>query len=142
VSRRDRGSMSLELVIVTPLLVGFMMLMVSLGRIVEAQSQVDGAARDAARAASVSRDRGSAAVAARLAARTTLGERDGGRQWCMSAPTVEFSPAGTNWTRGGQVTIEVSCTIDLSGLSLIAVAPTKTVSGSATAPLDTLRRVE
>lgn len=140
--RGDAGSMSLELAIVTPLLVGFMMLMVSLGRVVEAQSQVDGAARDAARAASVARDRFGAAEAARRAAHTTLGERDGGRKWCMSDPTVRFDSARTDWSRGGQVTIVVSCTIDLSGLSLIAVAPTKTVTGSATAPLDTLRRVE
>lgn len=142
--RRDGGSMSLELAIMTPLLVGFMMLMVSLGRVVEAQSQVDGAARDAVRAASVARERLSAGNAARVAARTTLSGREntgsGGKEWCMGGPTTSVDMSA--WGPGGQVSVTVSCKIDLSGLSLIAVASTKTVTGTATAPLDTLRRVE
>jgi Flp pilus assembly protein TadG len=139
------GSMSLELAIMTPILVGFMLLMVSLGRIVEAQSQVDGAARDAVRAASIARERLAAGNAARLAARTTLSGRpdNGGaarREWCMGGPTTSVDL--TDWAPGGQVTVTVTCKVDLSGLSLIAVAPTKTVTGTATAPLDTLRRVD
>jgi Flp pilus assembly protein TadG len=152
-ARPERGSMSLELAIMTPVLVGFMMLLVSLGRIVEAQSQVDGAARDAARAASVARERIVAGNAARNAARDTLSGRpapgdlgnggNGGanREWCMGGGPVTSVDFG-NWAPGGQVSVTVSCRIDLSGLSLISVAPTKTVTGTATAPLDTLRRVE
>jgi Flp pilus assembly protein TadG len=138
------GSMSLELAIMTPILVGFMLLMVSLGRIVEAQSQVDGAARDAVRAASIAREPLAAGNAARLAARTTMSGRpdNGGAraEWCMGGPTTSVDLTG--WAPGGQVTVTVTCKVDLSGLSLIAVAPTKTVTGTATAPLDTLRRVD
>jgi Flp pilus assembly protein TadG len=128
--------MALELALLTPLLVAFMMVMVGLGRVVEAQSQVDGAARDAARAASLGRTRPGADAAATAAAEQTLS----GRKWCSTQPStdVDFS----EWRRGGQVSVAVHCEIDLAGLSLIGFSPSKTMTGTATAPIDTLRRVE
>ena len=51
----QRGSMAAELTIITPLLLVFLMLLAGLGRLIDAQGQVDGAARDAARAASLQR---------------------------------------------------------------------------------------
>lgn len=134
--RRDNGTMALELALLTPLLVAFMLVMVGLGRVVEAQSQVDGAARDAARAASLSRTRPAARSAAVEAAVRTLA----GKRRCRTVPdtTVDFS----EWRRGGQVSVAVHCQIDLSGLSLIGFHPSRTMSGTATAPIDTLRRVE
>ncbi|HZE33015.1 MAG TPA: hypothetical protein VE198_16460 [Actinoallomurus sp.] len=47
-----------------------------------------------------------------------------------------------DWHRGGQVSVAVSCDIDLTGLSLIGFSPSRTMTGTATAPIDTLRRVE
>jgi Flp pilus assembly protein TadG len=128
--------MALELALLTPLLVAFMMVMVGLGRVVEAQSQVDGAARDAARAASLGRTRPGANAAARDAADQTLS----GRKWCRRQPTtdVDFS----QWQRGGQVSVAVRCDINLTGLSLIGFSPSRTMTGTATAPIDTLRRIE
>jgi Flp pilus assembly protein TadG len=127
--------MALELALLTPLLVAFMMVMVGLGRVVEAQSQVDGAARDAARAASLGRTPHEADTAAASAAEQTLS----GRKWCRRQPatSVDFS----QWRRGGQVSVAVQCDIDLSGLSLIGFSPTKSMTGTATAPIDTLRRI-
>lgn len=131
----DRGTMALEMALLTPLLVAFMMLMVGLGRVVEAQSQVDGAARDAARAASLGRTR----VGARTAAVDAAGATLSGKK-CRRGPrtSVDFS----QWRRGGQVSVAVHCDVDLSGLSLIGLTPVKTMTGTATAPIDTLRRVE
>ena len=63
----DRGSMSLEMVLVTPLFVAFLLFLAGAGRMVDAKSQVDGAARDAVRSASIAR---SAPAAQRLAAET------------------------------------------------------------------------
>ena len=134
--RRDAGTMALELALLTPLLVAFMMVMVGLGRVVEAQSQVDGAARDAARAASLGRTRHGADTAAKAAARQTLG----GRKWCRRQPNTEVK--FEDWHPGGQVTAEVSCDIDLTGLSLIGFSPSRKMIGKATAPIDTLRRVK
>ncbi len=135
---RDAGTMSLELALLAPVLVAFMMLMVGLGRVVEAQSQVDGAARDAARAASIARTRGGAESAARDAAAATM---QGKKQWCEGGPRTGIEWGRSQWRRGGQVTASVRCVIDLSGLSLIKLTPSKTMTGSATAPIDTLRRV-
>jgi Flp pilus assembly protein TadG len=136
--RRDTGTMSLELALLAPLLVAFMMLMVGLGRVVEAQSQVDGAARDAARAASIARTRGDAENLATSAADATMSGR---RQWCQGGPHTAVEWGRTQWRRGGQVTISVQCAVDLGGLSLIGLAPSKTMTGTATAPIDTLRDV-
>jgi hypothetical protein len=135
--RRDAGTMSLELALLTPLLIAFMMLMVGLGRIVEAQSQVDGAARDAARAASIGRTQAGAYAGAANAAEATM---SGKKQLCQGGPRTSVDFAG--WRRGGQVVVRVECDIDLGGLSLIGLMPTKTMVGTATAPLDTLRRIE
>ncbi len=137
--RRDAGTMSLELALLAPVLVAFMMLMVGLGRVVEAQSQVDGAARDAARAASIARTRLGAQNAAVAAAQATM---SGKKQWCQGGPRTSIQWGRTQWRRGGQVTTSVQCVIDLSGLSLIKLTPSKTMTGSATAPIDTLRRVQ
>jgi hypothetical protein len=127
--------MALELALLTPLLVAFMMVMVGLGRVVEAQSQVDGAARDAARAASLERTTKNADDAAADAAEETLS----GRKWCREQPRTEVD--FSQWRRGGQVSVAVHCEIDLSGLSLIGFTPTKSMTGTATAPIDTLRRI-
>ncbi|GLY76812.1 TadE family protein [Actinoallomurus iriomotensis] len=134
--RRDAGTMALELALLTPVLVAFMMVMVGLGRVVEAQSQVDGAARDAARAASLARSTAGANKAAADAAEQTLS----GRKWCRRLPgtTVDFS----QWRQGGQVSVAVHCDIDLTGLSFIGFSPSRTMTGTATAPIDTFRRIE
>lgn len=129
--------MALELAILTPLLVAFMMLMVGLGRIVEAQSQVDGAAHDAARAASIARTRAGAEAAAREAVDAVMGGR---KLWCQGGPRTDVDLS--DWRRGGQVTVSVSCDADLGGLSLVGLAASKTLTGRATAPIDTLRRLE
>jgi Flp pilus assembly protein TadG len=132
----DAGTMSLELVLLTPLLVAFMMLMVGLGLVVEGQGQVEGAARDAARAASIGRTTVDADAAARAAAEATLSDR---KQRCQGGAHtfVDFA----QWRPGGQVTVTVRCHIDLGGLSLIGLAPAKTMTGTATAPIDTFRRL-
>jgi TadE-like protein len=109
--------MALELALLTPLLVAFMMVMVGLGRVVEAQSQVEGAARDAARAASLGRSQRGAKAAAESAGKQTLS----GRKWCRRPPRtdVDFQ----EWRRGGQVSVTVQCEIDLSGLSSASARP-------------------
>ena len=133
-ARGDRGSMALELTLLTPVLIAFMMLMVGVGRMVEAQGQVDGAARDAARAASVARSRGDAAAFADRAAKGTL------QTQCQGGPKV--SPDLSEWVPGGQVTVTVTCDVDLGGMTLIGLPGSKTMTGTATVPLDTFRRTD
>jgi TadE-like protein len=130
-SRGDRGSLAIELVILTPILVLFMAVLVALGRIVEAQGQVDGAARDAARAASIAQNPGTALSDAQTAADGDLI----GASKCADTPNVTFG-GGTDLTPGGVVNIIVTCRVALPALSFIGFQ-TKTITGHASAPIDT-----
>ena len=70
--RGETGSAAVELTLLTPLFVLFLLLVVAAGRMATARADVDGAARDAARAASDARDAASADRASREAASATL----------------------------------------------------------------------
>jgi hypothetical protein len=118
-------------VILTPILVLFMAVLVALGRVVEAQGQVDGAARDAARAASVAQNPGTALGDAQTAASADLI----GSGKCTDTPHVTFG-GGTNLAPGGVVDVIVTCRVGLPALSFIGFQ-TKTITGHASAPIDT-----
>ena len=126
--------MALEFVIMAPVLVAFMMLMVGVGRIVSAQSQVDSAARDAVRDASIARSAGQAESRASAAARASLDKYN----WCQGGPRTLTDTSA--WAPGGRVAVTVTCDADLGGLSLIGLPGSKRMTAQATAPLDTFRR--
>lgn len=127
---RERGSIAVETVLLAPVFLLFLMFLAGAGRLVQAQGEVNGAARDAARAASVQRDHAGAENAAAETARQTL---DGS---CASSSS---SLAGTEWAEGGQVIVTVICDLDLSFLGFGA---SRRLTGDAVAPLETFRRVE
>src|SRR5487761_1907681 len=106
-TRRDRGSMAVEFAILAPSFIVLVLLLVG-GRIVEAQGQVDGAARDAARAASVQVYGNQVLGAVQSAARSDL--TPGGHDMCPGGMT----PHWTGGTAAGAVSVTVQCTIDLS----------------------------
>jgi Flp pilus assembly protein TadG len=130
--RDERGSLSLELVILTPILILLMMFLVGLGRLVEAQGQVDGAARDAARAASIAQDYGTAEQNAQQAADSDLT----GSASCTATPDVQFD-GDTDLAPGGVVNVAIRCNVNLSFLSLLGIGASKTIVGHASAPIDT-----
>lgn len=126
-ARTERGSMAVEMVLLTPAFVLLMLFLVGVGRFVEAQGQADGAARDGARAASIQSQRAMVGGAVSQAAQQDLDPS--GKDRCPDGTTT--------WWKGssaaGTVTVTVNCTINL------AVVPglgTKTVIGQAVAPLD------
>ncbi|MER7207080.1 TadE/TadG family type IV pilus assembly protein [Streptosporangium sp. NPDC000239] len=125
----ERGSLSAEAVLLAPVFLLFLLFLVGAGRIVEAQGEVNGAARDAARAASVERTRSDAESAADEAAKGSLSGQ--------CEPDVSL--AGTDWKAGGQVKVTVTCSLDLDFLGFGAA---KDMRGDAVAPLEQLRRVE
>ncbi|GAA2624191.1 TadE/TadG family type IV pilus assembly protein [Actinomadura fulvescens] len=128
---RDRGSMSLEMVLVTPLFVAFLLLLAGAGRMVDAKSQVDGAARDAVRAASVARSAGAAENLAQETAALNLR----GNKWCSGGPNVTVDTG--DWGPGGKVSVTVVCDVDLGDLAFIGFPGTKRLSGTSVAPIDT-----
>jgi hypothetical protein len=129
---RDGGTMSLEMVLMTPIFVAFLMLLAGAGRIVDAQSQVDSAARDAVRAASIARSHEGAAKLAQSGATGSLS----GAGWCQGGPQANLAP-GTRWEPGGQVRVIVTCEVDLGDLSLVGLPGTKKMTATASAPIDT-----
>lgn len=131
--RTDRGTTSIELVLVAPVFLAVLFLMVGLGRIVEAEGRVQGAARDAARAASIARSADSATDAARRAATTNLAERG------VSCVSFELAVDTASFRPGGQVHVTVACKADLSGLGLSGLPGSKTLRADATAPLERYR---
>jgi Flp pilus assembly protein TadG len=130
--RVQRGSMAIEIVLLTPVLIAFTMLVVAGGRFVGRQGDVDSAARDAARAASIERTAESAVDVARSVAAASL--PDGAA--CQPAAVDT-----TNWTEGGSVGVTIRCRVSYSGLGLIGLPGSARVEGSSVAPLDQFRRV-
>lgn len=132
-SSDERGSASLELALMAPVLVVLMLFVVLVGRLGQARADVDRAARDAARAASTARTSEAAHERAAAVARTTLAE--GGvscRSMTIGLDTGAFAP-------GGAVHATVGCTVDLSDLSLLGVPGSRTVTSSFTQTVDAYR---
>lgn len=131
-TRDDRGSAALEVVLIAPVLVLTIFLVVAVARMSEARSQVSTAAYDAARAASITG--GTAAVpAGEEAARASLAERG------LSCRSVDVDVDVTGLRPGGRVLARVSCTADLSEVAMPGVPGTRTFSADAVVPVEAHR---
>jgi Flp pilus assembly protein TadG len=113
-NRCDRGAAeALSLVLIAPVVIGLALLVVSLGRGVDARAQVRTAAESAAQAAALERTPSEARAAAERAATAMLVDRD----TCAPPPTVvvdtsEFRP-------GGVVAVTVSCSVSNRGVEVV-----------------------
>lgn len=126
----DRGSIAVEVTLLAPLMVAFMLLVVAFGRAVAVKGQVEAASRDAVRAASFER---SSAAASGAAIRTARAQLDG-RADCTGADL------GGTFAAGGVITVTLRCKVDYSDLGLIGVPGSLTVESESAAPLDVYRR--
>lgn len=126
--------MSVELAVIAPGLIALLLLIGAGGRVVEVQGHIDGAARDAARAASLAQSPGEASQFAQQAALGDLGQSS----WCTGGSVqaqVSGFPAGD--IPGPQnVTVTVRCSVDMSPFKLLGFGQTMQFTGSAIAPLD------
>ena len=131
--RGDAGLAVLELVIATTVLISVLLLVVGFGRYSEAQQLAEQAAGAAARAASLD---ATPAQATRDAQQTAADSVASAGQSCtdlqVSVDTSAFHP-------GGQVSVTVSCTADLSQLTLAGFGLNETVRSTQTAPLENYR---
>lgn len=125
----------MELAVLAPVLVVLLLLVVASGRLVLAHQEVDAAAADAARAASIANSASAAQLAAQGAAQTDLAGHGitctSFRSW---VDTSDFTP-------GGAVRVTVSCTASFSGLALLALPGSQTLSSESTAPIDLYRTI-
>jgi Flp pilus assembly protein TadG len=127
------GGAAIELVLCTPLLLALLMLAVLAGRVAQTRAEVDGAARDAARAASIARDAASASRAAHRAATATLGQHG------VICRSLDVATDTAGFRAGGVVAVRLACTIDLADLSLLRVPGSRTATSRFVEPLDTFR---
>ncbi|PJM99206.1 septum determining protein [Streptomyces sp. CB01201] len=126
----DRGLSTIEVVILAPVMILFILVLVAFGQLVDGRGAVDGAARDAARAGSIQKDLGTALSEAKAAAQADLADV------CSGPVTVRQTSAG--WTDAEFFTVEVSCRI--RGLAMLGLDVPTTLTGTSTSPLDPFKR--
>jgi Flp pilus assembly protein TadG len=135
--RTDRGSASIELTLLVPVLVLVLGLLVAGGRLWFARTTVAEAAQTGARAASLARTAGAATTAGRDAATASLataGLRCDGVS--VQIRTAAFAvPVGTPATVGSVV----RCTVPLADIALPGLPGSIALTGTGAAALDTYR---
>ncbi|WP_406077711.1 TadE/TadG family type IV pilus assembly protein [Micromonospora sp. NBC_00858] len=147
----ERGSVSIEVAVLAPAFIALMVLAGVAGRSAVAAEAIDAAAHDAARAASISRNSGTARAEARAAARKQL---DWHGLACTNAlnPTFSGSVAGKPTSfdaafrsavgQDATVTVEIACVVSFRDISLDAVPgmPIENrITARFTSPLDRYR---
>jgi len=134
-TREELGSLTVELVVLTPVLFALGLAALAFGRVSEAHQQVVEASRAGAEAAAVLPDAGSARWGAAATAAVGIFDRF---HTCahsqIDTDTRHFYP-------GGYVTVTVACQVDLSDVSIPGVPASTTVTASATAPIDPYRAI-
>ena len=134
-SRGDRGSLTVELVVLTPVLFVVLLTTLFFGRVVEARQQVVEAARAGAESAAVLPTVGTAQWVGSI---DSVVELIGRSHTCAHA-TVTMDTS--HFVPGGYVTAHVSCLVLLADVGFPGLPGSTTVSASATAPLDPYRSV-
>ena len=136
-SRDERGSTAVETLIMATAAMSLVLIVVASGRYVDAAAQAGDAAYAAARAASLETAVGPAYAAGRDAARASLTERG------KSCHSLQVSFAGTNFTPGGDVTVEVTCTASLLDTGALGrqlgLQPHRSFTERAVVPIETYR---
>jgi len=134
---RERGSATVEMVIIAPLLIMMTLFMVGLGRLASTREIVDGAARDGAREASMARN----AVVAGQRAQAVVQDTLQGRHVTCQNLQVNTDATSASFRPGGTVTVDVSCTVANQDVVLSGLPGSATLHGTFAAPIDQYRGV-
>jgi Flp pilus assembly protein TadG len=126
----DRGLSTIEVVILAPVMILFILVLVAFGQLVDGRGALDGAARDAARAGSIQKDHGTAMAEARKAAEADLSD-------VCSGP-VSVVQTSQGFEPDTIFTVEVSCQV--RGLAMLGLDVPTTLTSSFSSPLDPFRR--
>jgi Flp pilus assembly protein TadG len=120
------------LVILTPLLVGFLLLVVVAGRVALARNDVEAAAAAGARAASLRQTPAAARADAEATVQRALVDRG------VTCSGLAVDVAG-DLQPGGEVTVRVACRVDLEDVRIPGVPSARTVEASAGHVVDRYR---
>jgi len=119
IGRRDRGAAdALGLVLIAPAVIGLAILVVALGRGVDARAQVRSAAEASAQAAALERDAGSATIAANRVALAMLVDSD----TCSNPSTRVVYPQAASPASGisfGLVEVTIECEVSDRGIEAV-----------------------
>lgn len=134
--KSERGSVTLEWVVLTPAVLLLIALLALAGRVALANGAVEQAAADAARAASLARGASSAEADARAAAELSL---TGQGLQCLDT-TIDVNTAGFNTSPGqfANVTVTITCPIRVLDLPLPGIGP-RVATSTAVSPIDAYR---
>lgn len=131
--KRQDGSVTTEVVLLTPVMLVLLGFVVMTGRIGDVDSAVTNAAQQAARAATLVGTPAAAKVTADSTAHANL---DVLGVICaalsVAVDTSRFQP-------GGDVAVEVTCTVELSDVAFTGLPGNKTVHARAVEVIDTYR---
>lgn len=132
----DRGSVTVELAIVAPALLLLLAGLVFAGRLQTASAAVEQASRTAARDASLARD----AAAARTAATAAADRELSGTQCVATSTAIDVSGFDSRLGTAAAVTATISCTVSIADLAAPGLPGTRTITATATSPLDRYRQ--
>jgi Flp pilus assembly protein TadG len=137
----DEGSLTVELVVLTPVLFAMALMILIFGRVSESHQQVDSAAAAGAEAAAVLPDPTSAQTGASIeAAIDVSGQADTCLGSQVSTDVSHFYPGGyVGVDQGGYVTVTVRCQVGLADISVLGMPTSVVAQASATAPIDPYR---
>ena len=138
---RERGSTSLELVLIAPILLSVLLLVAALGRHADVQGAVDQAARDAARSATATRDYDAAREAVSNTIEASLATAP---ESCRDSESHDVSTTHDNRFEASDgydpadmniLTVTVSCDVDVSDLSFIGFGDTLHLTAAFSSPI-------
>lgn len=127
--RDDRGSASVELAILAPLVGILLACVVLVGRVQIARADLEGAARSAARDLSMARDPDAVQRDVEEGLDLTL------KVGSPSCRSLSFTPV----LRATEVSVTIACVVDLQAAAVLPVPGTMTVTARATEVVDTYR---
>lgn len=129
----DRGSIAVEVAVVAPAFVFLMLLVVFAGKVAEADGNVERAASQAARAASLRQDPGDATEDAETTAAQNLA--------ASGVPCSALTTAvdTTSFRAGGTVSVTVTCEASMSDVTLLGVPGSRTFTARVVEVIDRYR---
>lgn len=135
--RGERGSATLEAVILVPAFLLFVALVIAAGRVAIARQGVQAAAAEAARQASIARTAGEANAKAQAGAQQTLTDQ---QLRCLSSSvTTDTSGFAAPVGMPASVSATVTCEVDLAGVVIPGLPGSLAITASFQSPLDTFR---
>ena len=129
----ERGSASVELTLLAPLLLVILLFVVGLGRMAHARQQVESVSADAARAASLERNTAASRGVAQSAARSSL-DRAG-----LSCVAMDVDVDVSKYRPGGAVRVTVSCTTRMSDVAMAGFPGSRQFRSTSVVPIEMWR---